>query len=201
MEFKEKLLNLRKQKGLTQEELAQKLYVSRTAVSKWESGRGLPNIESLKGIASLFGVTVDELLSGDEILEIAERDTSLKEKNLRDYVFGILDISTFILFFLPFFADRAGEIITEVSLFYLTQTEAYLYILYFVLVLFLCSFGIVSLALKNKELPFFDKYKSRISLILTFVTSLIFIISLQPYAAGFLFVFLMIKVLILIKNR
>ena len=51
MEFCEKLQELRKNKGLTQEELAQGLYVSRTAVSKWESGRGYPSIESLKEIA------------------------------------------------------------------------------------------------------------------------------------------------------
>ena len=51
MEFNEKLQQLRKQKGLTQEQLAEALFVSRTAVSKWESGRGYPNIESLKAIA------------------------------------------------------------------------------------------------------------------------------------------------------
>ena len=46
MEFYQRLQELRKQKGLTQEELADKLYVSRTAISKWESGRGYPNIDS-----------------------------------------------------------------------------------------------------------------------------------------------------------
>ena len=51
MEFNEKLQELRKQKDLTQEELASNLYVSRTAISKWESGKGYPNIESLKLIA------------------------------------------------------------------------------------------------------------------------------------------------------
>ena len=54
MEFQEKLQQLRKQKGLTQQELADLLYVSRTAVSKWESGRGYPNIDSLKAIAAFF---------------------------------------------------------------------------------------------------------------------------------------------------
>ena len=47
MEFNEKLQSLRKNKGLTQEELAEALYVSRTAISKWESGRGYPSIDSL----------------------------------------------------------------------------------------------------------------------------------------------------------
>ncbi len=72
MEFHEKLQELRKQKGLTQEELAEALYVSRTAISKWESGRGYPNIDSLKAIAKFFSVTIDELLSGEEVLTIAK---------------------------------------------------------------------------------------------------------------------------------
>ena len=75
MEFNVKLQELRKQKGLTQEELAEVLFVSRTAISKWESGRGYPNIDSLKAISKFFGVTIDELLSGDELLTIAEEDT------------------------------------------------------------------------------------------------------------------------------
>ena len=61
MEFNEKLQQLRKNKGLTQEELAQEIFVSRTAVSKWESGRGYPNIDSLKELAKFFSVTVDDM--------------------------------------------------------------------------------------------------------------------------------------------
>ena len=54
MEFNQKLQELRKKKELTQEELAEILYVSRTAISKWESGRGYPSIESIKEIAKFF---------------------------------------------------------------------------------------------------------------------------------------------------
>ena len=66
MEFNEKLQELRKGKGLTQEELAQEIFVSRTAVSKWESGRGYPNIDSLKELAAFLSITVDELISPNE---------------------------------------------------------------------------------------------------------------------------------------
>ena len=68
MEFHEKLQELRKARGLTQEELAEALYVSRAAVSKWESGRGYPGIDSLKAISKYFSITIDELLSGNELL-------------------------------------------------------------------------------------------------------------------------------------
>ena len=60
MEFGKKLQALRKSRDLTQEALAEQLYVSRTAISKWESGRGYPSIDSLKAIAGYFSVSLDE---------------------------------------------------------------------------------------------------------------------------------------------
>lgn len=116
MEFNEKLQELRKQKGLTQEDLAESLYVSRTAISKWESGGGYPNIDSLKAIAKFFGITIDELLSGDELLTFAEEDTKQKEKHFRDLVFGLLDCSIAMFFFLPFFGQKVDGVLQEVSL-------------------------------------------------------------------------------------
>ena len=67
MEFNEKLQLLRKQQEMTQEQLAEKLFVTRTAVSKWESGKGYPNIDSLRNLAEFFSVSIDELLSGSDI--------------------------------------------------------------------------------------------------------------------------------------
>ena len=76
MEFGEKIQKLRNQNKWTQEQLAEKLYVSRTAVSKWESGKGYPNIDSLKDIAKLFDKTIDELLSSEEIENMYKEDTN-----------------------------------------------------------------------------------------------------------------------------
>ena len=67
MTFGEKLKSLRQQNGITQEELADKLYVTRTAVSKWENDRGLPTLDTMKQISILFGVTLDELVSDDDV--------------------------------------------------------------------------------------------------------------------------------------
>lgn len=63
MEFHEKLQELRKSRGLTQEELAEALFVSRTAISKWESGESLPDIERCKRLADVFGVSMDDLVN------------------------------------------------------------------------------------------------------------------------------------------
>lgn len=67
MTFGEKLKSLRQQNGITQDELADKLYVTRTAVSKWENDRGLPALDTMKQISLLFGVTLDELVSDDDV--------------------------------------------------------------------------------------------------------------------------------------
>ena len=66
MEFNNKLYELRKQKGLSQEELANRLNVSRQTVSKWEVGESTPDMEKLVAISDLFGVSLDELVKGEE---------------------------------------------------------------------------------------------------------------------------------------
>lgn len=65
MKLSERLYTLRKARGLTQEELAEALGVSRQAVSKWESGAAMPDTEKLIALSKYFGVTIDSLISGD----------------------------------------------------------------------------------------------------------------------------------------
>ena len=64
--FSKKLKDLRRQAQMSQEKMAEKLQVSRQAVTKWETGAGVPDIENVKAIASLFHISIDELLENDE---------------------------------------------------------------------------------------------------------------------------------------
>ena len=201
IEFNEKLQELRKQKGLTQEELAEKLYVSRKAVSKWESGRGYPNIDSLKEIAKYFSITVDELLSGNELLKIAEEDGKQKKNTVRDLVFGLIDCSIGMFLFLPFFGQRSIDAVTGVSLLSLNEVSPWLKYLYVFSVIATVIYGILTLALQNLNKPFWIKNKSKLSLFITALGTLLFIVSMQPYAAAYLFVMVLIKALILVKWR
>ena len=197
MEFHEKLQELRKQRGLTQEQLAEALYVSRTAVSKWESGRGYPNIDSLKRLAELFAVTVDDLLSGSELLTIAEENAKQHTLHLRDLVFGLLDISVALLFFLPFFGQKAGDTIRAVSLLALT---AHIKTVYILTVAVLIILGVLTLALQTCRRLTWVRVKSVLSLLISTIGTVLFIVGQQPYAAVLLFVFLIIKALLLIKH-
>ena len=201
MEFNEKIQELRKQKGLTQEDLAEKLYVSRTAISKWESGRGYPNIESLKAISKFFSVTVDELLSTDEVLTIAEEDNKRKENRFRDLIYGLLDLSIAMLLFLPFFAEKADGAIQSVSLITLGGVQPYLKIAYLAAVIAMTVMGILTLALQNCQAMAWVKSKTTVSLTLGAILVLLFMISSQPYAAVFAFVLLTIKAFMLIKRQ
>ena len=200
MTFGEKLKKLRTEAHLTQEELSEKLFVSRTAISKWESDRGYPNIESLKELAKFFSVTVDDLLSTDEVLTIAEEDSKQKEKHFRDLIYGLLDLCIAMLLFLPFFAKKADGIIQSVSLIVLDGVQPYLKTAYFAVVISMIVMGVLTLVLQNCQAAAWIKSKTMISLILGAIAVLVFMISSQPYAAVFAFVLLAIKALLLIKR-
>ena len=197
MEFHEKLQELRKQKELTQEQLAQQLYVSRAAVSKWESGRGYPNIDSLKAIAKFYSITIDELLSGEEILTLAETDRKEKSRQLRNCIFGLLDLSFVVFLFLPLFGQKEEEIIRAVSLLSLSQTAAYLKTAYWAVVLSPVVWGLITLLLPKK---IGEKKAVIVSSVLHIAAVLLFMLSAKPYAATLAFLFLGIKGLLLIRK-
>lgn len=200
MEFHEKLQELRKRRGITQEELSQALYVSRTAVSKWESGRGYPNIDSLKAISAYFSVTVDALLSSDEVLTIAENEQKQKRDQMRDLIFGLLNVSAVLFFFLPCFGQRVNGVLQEVSLLALTAVASYVRILYLCVVVLVVMIGVLLLLLQHCRYPFWTRWKYAFSLSLNGIGVFSFILGSQPYAASLLLVFAVIQVSLLVKR-
>lgn len=83
MEISEKILQLRKANHMTQEELAEKLDVSRQSVSKWESGQSVPDIDKLVSLSQIFQVTTDSLLKPSELDELSIK-TEVLEKQQRE---------------------------------------------------------------------------------------------------------------------
>ena len=201
MELSEKLLTLRKQKGWTQEELAEALYVSRTAISKWESGRGYPSIDSLKAISKLLSVSIDELLSNEELIIVAETDSKEKSHKTNTVIFGLIDCMVSLLIFLPFFSQQSGEKYISVSIMQLTDISTYIKIAYIILIVCSVLLGISQLALQNLENRFWQLKKNYISIILSVIGLLCFILGNQPYAGVFLLFILIIKGFLAIKSQ
>ena len=90
MEFNNKLYELRKQKGLSQEELANRLNVSRQTVSKWEVGESSPDMEKLVAISELFDISLDEL-----VLDKAVKKDEVSEQTVKSDLYS--DIKEHVL--------------------------------------------------------------------------------------------------------
>ena len=90
MIFADKLIALRKQHGLSQEQLAEKLNVSRQSVSKWEGAQSIPDINKIIQLSQIFGVSTDYLLKDelenekDEYIETGEKSEELKYVSMED---------------------------------------------------------------------------------------------------------------------
>lgn len=116
MDFGEKLKALRTERGLTQEQLAAKLYVSRTAVSKWETGGGSPNLDSLQAVARLFDVSVDDLLSTDDLIVLARDERRSTARSSGMLSFGLLDVLAVVFAFIPLYGVDDGSLVRMANL-------------------------------------------------------------------------------------
>lgn len=200
MEFGEKLQELRKKKGLTQEELAEALYVSRTAVSKWESGRGYPNIDSLKEISKFFSVSIDELLSGEKLLSIAEKENKSNIKNMCDLLFGIVDLFSLILIILPLYPNTIDDFVYSVNLLNYAQATQFNKTICWVGFISLVLLGFVKIILTRIKLEKGNKILAELSIVISILMVLFLAVTREVYAVVVAFLLLMIKGIILIKK-
>ncbi len=95
MTFGQKLKKIRSENNLTQDQLADMIFVTRTAISKWETDNGYPSIDSLKAISNIFGISIDELISDADV----ENKKLLDEKNARNmYCVAMAFLAVTVLF-------------------------------------------------------------------------------------------------------
>ena len=200
MEFNEKLQELRKSRGLTQEELAEALFVSRTAVSKWESGRGYPSIDSLKEISKYFSVTIDELLTGEKLISIAEKENKSNIQKLCDLLTGIVDLFSFILIVLPLYSNPINGYIYSVNLFAYTETTSFNRMLYWIMFLALVLVGAVKIIITQFELNKGQKIVTAFSIVLSILAVLFLAMTREAYAVTIAFFLFVVKGILLFKH-
>ena len=200
MEFNEKLQELRKARSLTQEELAEALYVSRTAISKWESGRGYPSIDSLKEISRFFFLSIDDLICPDEMITVAENDKREFVSKYVSLICCVLDALLAILVFIPAFGngtDSSGA----VSLFGLTGINPWVKTLFIVIISIAILNGISGVIIVAFSKPVWNRHRLVTGVVLSILAVLVFIATRQPYAGIVCFAFLVIKGFLIAKTK
>ena len=193
MEFHEKLQSLRKSRGLTQEELAESLYVSRTAISKWESGRGLPSIDSLKDISQFFSISIDDLLSSEKLLFIAEKENKSNIREVCDFLWGMVDLCSVILIIIPMYPNTVDGFVYSVNLISYTQTTSWNRFFYWILFVSLIVIGIIKIRFAKLRVEKGNRMIMIISLGISIFSVLILTMTREVYAVIVLFLLLIIK--------
>ena len=151
-------------------------------------------------IAKVFNVSIDDLLSSEELIDIAEIQTKNKGNILRTLILGITDVMAALLFVIPLFANRFEDRIDIVTLQHLTQASAYVKIAFSVLIGLSLTFGILELIFQNYQ----TKIKQKIELLLSGAFSSLGImfaaLSNQSNICIFFFVLFLAKILVVLRT-
>ena len=200
MEFNEKLQELRKARSLTQEELAEALFVSRTAISKWEQGRGYPSLDSLKEISKFFSVSIDDLICSEEIISAAADE----KKNCMDKYISLicntLDIFLVLLLFLPVFGNGADNP-ASVSLFAITGLSKWIKTVFAVLIGITVLNGICGVVISHFDKSVWNRHRLVTGMVLSVACAAVFILTRQPYAGIIYLTILVVKGLLIGKGK
>lgn len=196
MKLGEKIKSIRIDNQLTQEEFANKINISRTAVSKWELGKGYPSITLLKTISKEFGVSLDDLLTSRELLSLTEND--IKRNN--NITSSLVDIVSILAIFLPLFGEKVGDKIVQTSLINTTDIS---FVRTFTLVFFVLIFiiGILFMISNLRENKKFSNNVNVVSLIAHFLLLCFSILTRQVYASIFILMVFSIKIFLYLKSN
>ena len=192
MEFNEKLQELRKSKSLTQEELAEALFVSRTAISKWEQGRGYPSIDSLKEISRFFSVSIDDLICSEEIISAAADEKKECVKKYISLICNTLDIFLALLLFLPVFGNGTDHPVS-VSLYAITGLSTWIKTVFAALISLAVLNGICGVIINHFDKPVWNRHRLMTGMMLSVACAAVFILTRQPYAGIICLAVLVVK--------
>ncbi len=129
MEISTQIKKYRNHMNLSQEELAEKVYVSRQSISNWETGKNYPDIHSLLLLSSLFNISLDQLIKGDvQIMKEEIKESEIKKLNHYSTIYGILLTATIfsaipLSSWLGFYALIPWGILFGITLFFACKTE------------------------------------------------------------------------------
>ena len=113
MKLNERLISLRKDKRMSQQDLAEALNVSRQAVSRWEVGIAIPSMDNLLALSKLFGVPTDELMGGDKVVSVPESEKTQGSGNRKGL--SVLKVILIIL--------AAAALVAAIVITYLNQKD------------------------------------------------------------------------------
>ncbi len=225
MEFNEKLQELRKSRSMTQEELAEALFVSRTAISKWEQGRGYPSLDSLKEISRFFSVSIDDLICSEEVISAAADEKKECMDKYISLICNTLDIFLVLLLFLPVFGNGTDSP-ASVSLYAITGISAWIKIVFAALIGVAVLNGICGVIISHYEgilsdssdaskpagslrplaegrfgKPVWNRHRLVTGMVLSVACAAVFILTRQPYAGIVCLAILVVKGLLIGKGK
>ena len=194
MELSKKIKQIRNDNKLTQEQFAEKMIVSRTAVSKWENGTCYPSIDSLKYMSQIFNVSLDKLLSSEEIFEIAKTENQSNISKYNSLLFCLLDIVRIIFVFLPLYSYKTNDFIYSVSLLNSNDLGSTLKIIFVLIFITFLILGIIELIFNYKGN---NGLINKISIFLDMISIFVLLFTKQPYVIALMFVIFIIKIIML----
>ena len=189
MRLSEKIKKIRNDNKFTQEQFAEKMLVSRTAVSKWENDTCYPSIDSLKYMSEVFNISLDELMSNEEMLDIVKTEKYSNASKYNSLLFCVLDMIRIIFVFLPLYSFKTNDFVYSVSLF---NSNDLGFLLKFVLLIL----GIIELILNRRKC---NNVLNKISLLFDIVSIFIILFINQPYLVALMFFVFVVKVVMLLN--
>ena len=171
-----------------------------TVMSKYAPGKGYPNIESLKCISKFFSVTIDELLSGEELITLAETENRSNLKKIYSFIYGILDMMAVTFILLPLYGNLVDGDIYSVNLLSFTDTTPIYLAIYWIVFIVLIALGIAKLMCVCFEKESWSNIITKCSLVLSTLFICFFAAARQPYVTALMFLLFVAKIFVWIKQ-